>query len=162
MHLRPLRRRSSRPATARTGPFSVMATECSKWAERLPSFVTAVQPSSSMTTSGSPALIMGSMATTSPADSRPPLPRVPVVRDVGLLVHLPADPVPHELPDHRIAQRLDVGLHRLADVAQPVARDALRDGQLQRLAGRVDQRLGLRRRPCPWAWCAPNRRTSRP
>ena len=29
------------------GKFSVMATECSKWAERLPSFVTAVQPSSS-------------------------------------------------------------------------------------------------------------------
>src|SRR6185503_7287960 len=55
------------------GPLSVMATECSKWAERLPSLVTAVQPSSLTTTSAVPALIMGSMATTNPAERRRPL-----------------------------------------------------------------------------------------
>src|SRR5215471_5710614 len=59
------------------GPSSVMATECSKWAERLPSLVTAVQPSSFMTTSGPPAFTMGSIATTSPAESRRPLPASP-------------------------------------------------------------------------------------
>src|SRR5215831_19879926 len=59
------------------GPSSVMATECSKWAERLPSLVTAVQPSSLTRTSGVPALIMGSMATTRPVERRRPLPASP-------------------------------------------------------------------------------------
>src|SRR4029078_6532103 len=59
------------------GPSSVMATECSKWAERLPSLVTAVHPSSLTSTSCPPALTIGSLATTRPADSRRPFPASP-------------------------------------------------------------------------------------
>ena len=72
----------------------------------------------------------------------PPLPRLPVVRDVGLLVHLVADPVAHELADDRVAVGLGVRLDGPADVAQPVARDADRDGPFQRLAGDPHQGPG--------------------
>src|SRR4029453_1112787 len=56
--------RGSPGSSPRTlGPASVTATEYSKWAERLPSLVRAVQPSSAeSSTSAPPALPMGSMA----------------------------------------------------------------------------------------------------
>src|SRR5687768_1854936 len=44
------------------GPFAVTATQCSKWAEYDPSFVTAVQRSASTRLSAFPALTMGSIA----------------------------------------------------------------------------------------------------
>src|SRR5450830_1305708 len=43
-------------------PFLVTATVCSNWADSLPSAVTTVQPSSSVSTSSLPWLSMGSMA----------------------------------------------------------------------------------------------------
>src|SRR5262245_32102347 len=60
-----------------TGPSSVMATECSKWAESFRSFVTAVHPSASTSTSCVPALTIGSIASTNPGFSRKPLPGLP-------------------------------------------------------------------------------------
>src|SRR5262245_59503030 len=59
------------------GPASVMATVCSKWAARLPSAVTAVQPSSRIRTSQLPIVTMGSMASTMPDRSWGPRPGSP-------------------------------------------------------------------------------------
>ncbi len=55
-----------------SGPLSVIATVCSKWAERLPSCVTAVHPSSNIFTPETPALIIGSIASVIPGLSRGP------------------------------------------------------------------------------------------
>src|SRR5205085_857086 len=52
-----------------TGPSFVTATESSQWAERDPSSVTTVQPSSSVRTSGPPRLSIGSIAMQSPSFS---------------------------------------------------------------------------------------------
>src|SRR5581483_5767011 len=60
-----------------TGPSAVTATQCSKWALKLPSSVTAVQRSSSTRAPALPAFTMGSMAITMPSRSRAPCPRVP-------------------------------------------------------------------------------------
>src|SRR5713101_4437560 len=46
---------------------------------------------------------------------------VTVVRQVGLVVHLRSDPVPDELAHHRETVLLHPALHRVADVAEPVA-----------------------------------------
>ena len=59
------------------GPADVTATECSKCADRLPSDVTAVQPSASTFTEGRPMLTIGSMARTMPSASRGPRPAGP-------------------------------------------------------------------------------------
>lgn len=48
------------------GPLGWIATVCSKWAEKLPSFVTAVHRSSRMRTALPPILIIGSIASTMP------------------------------------------------------------------------------------------------
>src|SRR5207248_7948211 len=53
-----------------SGPDSVTAMVCSKWAEYLPSRVTTVQPSPSVRVSCVPMLIIGSTASTSPARRR--------------------------------------------------------------------------------------------
>src|SRR5919106_3754182 len=47
-----------------SGPLSVTATVCSKWADSDRSLVTTVQPSSRVSVSAAPALTMGSMAST--------------------------------------------------------------------------------------------------
>ncbi len=52
------------------GPNAVTATESSKWAERLRSRVTAVQPSARTSTSARPTFTMGSMARHMPGTSR--------------------------------------------------------------------------------------------
>src|SRR5881628_2468338 len=57
-----------------SGPFSVTATVCSKCAARLPSCVTAVQPSSRILTSQLPIVTIGSIASTIPARSCGPRP----------------------------------------------------------------------------------------
>src|SRR5215203_5062266 len=45
-----------------------------------------------------------------------------VVGDLGVLVHLAADPVGDQVPDDPVTARLGEGLYRVAHVAQPVAR----------------------------------------
>jgi len=70
-------------------------------------------------------------------------PRAPV-RDVRILVHVPPDAVAGVLPHDLVAARFDVLLDGRRDVPEAVAGPAHGDGALQRLAGDVDQRLGLR------------------
>src|SRR5437870_11644832 len=60
-----------------SGPSLVIRTVCSKWAERVPSAVRTVQPSSSNRTSELPLLIIGSIASVMPAFNFGPLPRWP-------------------------------------------------------------------------------------
>src|SRR5690349_6809031 len=60
-----------------SGPSLVIRTVCSKWAERVPSAVRTVHPSSSRRTSGPPMLIIGSIARVIPAFNLGPLPRRP-------------------------------------------------------------------------------------
>src|SRR5207249_8978454 len=60
-----------------SGPFSVTATVCSKCAARLPSWVTAVQPSSRIRTSQLPIVTIGSIARTIPGRSCGPRPGSP-------------------------------------------------------------------------------------
>src|SRR2546421_1863572 len=55
-----------------SGPSSVMAMVCSKWADRRPSAVTTLQPSPSSRVPAPPALTMGSTAKTLPALSLGP------------------------------------------------------------------------------------------
>src|SRR6185369_18101376 len=57
-----------------SGPLSVMATVCSKWADNPPSHVTTVQLSSRTLTSCDFSLIIGSIASTIPGLSLTPLP----------------------------------------------------------------------------------------
>src|SRR3981081_3538822 len=59
------------------GPFEVTATVCSKWAEFVPSVVTAVQSSSRTRTSGPPTFTIGSIAKTMPSCKRRPRPGSP-------------------------------------------------------------------------------------
>jgi hypothetical protein len=60
-----------------TAPSVVTATVCSKCALKLPSSVTAVQPSLSTCTPGLPEFTMGSMQSTMPSRSFKPCPRRP-------------------------------------------------------------------------------------
>src|SRR5262249_867346 len=60
-----------------SGPDSVIAMVCSKWAAKLPSFVTAVQPSSRIRTSQLPIVTIGSSASTMPGRSCGPRPGSP-------------------------------------------------------------------------------------
>src|SRR6266849_2478381 len=72
-----------------------------------------------------------------------PVTFVAVVRQVGLVVHLGADAVPDELPHHRISVLLDPALHRIADIAEPVASAHLVDRAVQRFPGNLQQLLHL-------------------
>src|SRR3954453_1970682 len=60
-----------------SGPSSVTAIGCSKWAERLPSAVFTVHPSPISTVPGRPAFTMGSTANTWPTRSLIPRPGSP-------------------------------------------------------------------------------------
>src|SRR5689334_342445 len=65
--------RSRRYARVRTrGPSAVIATVCSKCAAKLPSAVTTVHLSGSVFVAGSPAVIIGSIASVIPSRSRGP------------------------------------------------------------------------------------------
>ena len=108
-------------AVSTSGPSAVTATVCSKCAARLPSRVTAVQPSASTRVSGRPIATIGSIASTMPSASFGPRPGWPVVRNLRLLVQPLADAVPDELAHDRKPVRLDPPLHRVADVRQPAA-----------------------------------------
>src|SRR6266446_3007254 len=72
---------------------------------------------------------------------------VAVIRQIGFVVHLRADPVPDELAHHRKTVLLDPALHRVAHVTKPVARAHLLDGTVQRLPGHVQQLLHFRPNP---------------
>ena len=120
----------------------VTTTVCSKCADRLPSRVTAVHPSPSTFTAGLPKFTIGSIASTMPSASRGPRPADAVVRNLRLLVELRADPVADELAHHRKPVRLDVRLHRRADVRHPRA-------GAHRLESLVERRFGHRRAAAP-------------
>ena len=122
------------------------ATECSKCAERLPSRVRAVQPSSALEHHLGPAGVDHRLDRQHHARHQPRAPaRLPEVRHLRVLVQLRADPVADELPHHREAVRLDVRLHRVPDVGDAVARPGLRDAEVQRLARHLQQPLAPRR-----------------
>ena len=127
----PARRLRARPAllaapSASSGPSAVTATVCSKCADRLPSRVTAVQPSASTFTAGLPS-VHHRLDREHHALGQPrPAARLAVVRNLRLLVQRCADAVPDELAHHRKPVRLDVLLHRVADVRHPRARPAPR------------------------------------
>src|ERR1700704_2474582 len=108
-------------------PSSVIATECSKCAERLPSAVTTVQPSSNTRTAPPPALSIGSMARASPFCKRTPRPAAPQLGPPGPPVLSPADPVTDEIPNDRetLAERMP--LDRRAQISESITRPALRD-----------------------------------
>src|SRR5690606_26537178 len=73
------------------------ATVCSKWADKLPSAVTAVQLSSKMRTSSPPALTIGSMASVIPSFSFGPRPGRPKLGICGASCMLRPMPWPTKL-----------------------------------------------------------------
>ena len=117
------RRRAGAPGTSRAvrihGPSAVTATVCSKCADRLPSRVTAVQPSASTFTAGLPGVHHRLDREHHPLGQPRPAARLAVVRHLRLLVHPLPDAVADELAHHRKPVRLDVLLHRVADVRHP-------------------------------------------
>ena len=119
------------PATVRcvstSGPAFVTATVCSKCADRLPSLVTAVQPSASTFTAG-PADVHHRLDRQHHALGQPrSAARLAVVRNLRLLVQRRADAVADELAHHREPVRLDVLLDRVPDVRDPAAEPHLLD-----------------------------------
>src|SRR5580704_5976972 len=73
-----------------------------------------------------------------------PASRFSIVRKIGFIVHLRSDAVPHRLPHHRESVLLDPALHRVPDIAQPVARAHFIDRAIQRFAGHIQELLHLR------------------
>src|SRR6202023_3368736 len=71
-----------------SGPSFVISTVCSKWADRVPSAVRTVHPSSRRRTSGPPMLIIGSIASVIPPFNFGPLPRRPKFGVCGFFVIL--------------------------------------------------------------------------
>jgi hypothetical protein len=67
----------------------------------------------------------------------------PVVRHLWILVQAGTDAVSHELAHHGEAVGLRVPLHRVADVAHPVARLAHPDPGEERLLGHAHELRGL-------------------
>src|SRR6516225_6869205 len=63
--------------------------------------------------------------------------RFPVVRKIGFIMHPGSDAVSHKLPHHRVPVLLHPTLHRVPDIAEPVARPHLVDRAVQRFAGHV-------------------------
>ena len=66
-----------------------------------------------------------------------------VVGHVGVFVHVVADAVAHVLTHHAVAVGLCQRLHRMADVAQVVARNGLLYAGLKAVAGALAQALDL-------------------
>ena len=88
--------------------------------------------------------------------------RRPVVRHLRVLVQAGPDAVADELAHHRVAVRLGVLLHGVADVAHALAGMALRDPGVQRLLASPASAAAPRRSPGPPPPCARRRRRSRP
>ena len=124
-------------SSGHTGRSAVTATECSKWAERLPSRVTAVQPSSLTYTSGPPS-VHHRLDREHHALAQPDAAvGLAEVRHLRILVQPPADAVPDELAHHREARALGMLLDRGRDVADAPTRPDCLDARLERLARHV-------------------------
>ena len=121
----------------------------SKWAAQLPSAVTAVQRSSSTRTSHEPMVTMGSMASTMPALMTGPRPASPKFGICGSSWRLRPIPWPTKARTTPKPWLSQWRLHRVGDVAEPVARPALHDGLVEALAGDVEQLLHPRAAPRP-------------
>ena len=126
-----------------SGPLSVIATVCSKWAESESSSVEIDQRSSAIQTSGPPALIIGSIASVMPGWSSGPLPGLAEVRHLRLLVHRAPDPVADERADDREAGGLGRALDGGRDVLDVVAGPGLLDAGRERRLADLEQPLGL-------------------
>src|SRR5260370_19651157 len=72
---------------------------------------------------------------------------VTVVRQIGLVVHLRSDPVPNELAHYRETVLLHPALHRVADIAKPVARAHLVNRAVERFAGHIQHLPHFRLNP---------------
>ena len=131
-------------------PVSVIATVCSKCAEREPSTVTIVHLSGSVRVAGPPMFTIGSIASVRPGHQLQSALRLAVVRHLRLLVELDADAVAHEVAHHAESRRLHHLLHRRADVAEVIARHRRGDPRLRASA------------PSPRAAAASPRRPRRP
>src|SRR5579863_2392976 len=70
--------------------------------------------------------------------------RITIVRKVGLVMHLGADAVPDKLTNYRVPVLLDPSLHRVTDIAQPIARAHFVDRAIQRLSSHFQQLFGFR------------------
>ena len=118
---------------------------CSKWAERLPSRVMTVQPSS-RSAGLAPADVHHRLDREHVPDLQLHAPaRGPVVGHLRVFVHRGADPVAHVLAHHAEPGRLGDALDRGADVAEAVAFDDLVDRGLERPPRDLEQprRLGV-------------------
>ena len=71
-------------------------------------------------------------------------PGPPVIRHVGILVHLDAYAVAAQIPDHAVAVGLRIGLNRIADVPQMVSGHRLSCAQPEAVFRCVHQLLCLR------------------
>jgi hypothetical protein len=102
------------------------ATLCSKWADREPSPVTAVQPSLRMFTFlvpwFSPWVLWPSVMPSCRTGPVPLLPKLGTWGSSWRALPIRAD----ELPDHVVARGLHHGLYGLRDVMEAVARPAAR------------------------------------
>ncbi len=125
------------------GPSAVIATVCSKCAASEPSALEIDHSSSCSTTSGPPAVIIGSIAKVIPSASSGPRPGLAVVRDLRLLVHRAADAVADQAADDGEALLLGGDLDRVRDVREPVADAALLDPGRERGLAALEQALGL-------------------
>jgi len=100
--------------------------------------------SSRMRTSWRPAFTIGSTAITMPSCKSRAAPRLTVVRQVRLVMHLGADAVSHELhvlPKNRSPRQ---ALHRVANIPEAVTCAHLVNGAVERVASYIQQLLQLR------------------
>ena len=127
------------------GPLAVIATVCSKWAERLPSGrhhgpLVAQRPGGGIPHRDHRLDRQGHAL-----EQAWTAPRGPVVGHLRLLVEAGADAVPHQLAHHPESRALRHLLHRVADIPDVVPHPGLGDRRGERLAGHRHQPLGLRR-----------------
>jgi hypothetical protein len=117
-------------------PSSVTATVCSYCADSLRSAVTAVPQDLHVGHALVDHRLDREGQARRQADATA---RLAEVGDLRLLVELPADAVADEVSDHRVAERLDVGLDRVTDVAEARARSHCGDPVPVRLERRMHQ-----------------------
>ena len=150
-------RRSDHAAVSTRFPFSVMATVCSKCADREPSTVTIVHLSGSVRVIGLPTFTIGSIAMREARHQLEPALRLAVVGHLRLLVELHPDAVAHQVAHDAEPRLLHHLLHRGADVAQVIARDAPRRCPPPATAPSPRAAAPSRRPPRPPAPSSPSR-----
>ena len=97
----------------------MIATECSKWAERLPSRVTAVQPSSLTMHAGLAEVQHRFDGEHHPLAKQPASTGLAEIRHLRLFVESTTDAVTYELADYRQPGSLGIALDRVRQVAEP-------------------------------------------